>query len=111
MSPIPRWLEIATTDYNHLSHVLEVLSHRESKRERARSATRPERRSRIRAALSSVPREHVEHYGVAVGSRAEHTPHNRYYGVEPFDRTRVVVAVPSAPGDGDDGGGRYLNAN
>lgn len=104
---LPEWLRIAITSDKYLEHAIEITAARERKRENARDATRHnnERNNRYRLkvspsqVLNRIPNDHIEHYRVEVGSRPEHLSHNRYYAIEPYDRTRVVVD------------GHYLNAN
>ena len=130
----PSWLDAIINSHTHFDHIHSVLAARESKRERARSATRHSynssrrRRSLIGSSIVAIsrqpPREVLEHFSVETGSKEENLKLNRYYAIEPFDRTRVLVGGSStescrskdenekagkAAGVEEDG--RYLNAN
>lgn len=111
---LPGWLSHAFSDATHFANVYTVLSEREAKRERARSASRNnDNKSRARRAgkaiaspfTRNVPSDHLEHYSIEVGSRPEYLPFNRYYAIEPHERTRVGVCFPASPDE------EYLNAN
>ncbi len=111
---LPGWLNHAFSDATHFVNVYTVLNEREIKRERARSATRNlDNRSKARRAgkaiaspfTRNIPSAHLEQYSIEVGSRPEHLPFNRYYAIEPHDRTRVGVCFPASQDE------EYLNAN
>lgn len=111
---LPGWLSHAFSDATHFANAYTILNEREAKRERARSATRnDEHRSKARRAgkalvspfARSVPSTHLDQYSVEVGSRPEHLPYNRYYAIEPHERTRVGVYFPASQDE------EYLNAN
>lgn len=62
----------------------------------------------VEAATSSgIDKEQLVHYSVAIGKHPENAIYNRYNGVEPYDRTRVIVGC----GEGCEPQGRYLNAS
>ncbi|EIN14360.1 phosphotyrosine protein [Punctularia strigosozonata HHB-11173 SS5] len=134
MSAIPQWLH-TSHNHTHLERVIVELSKRERIRDAARSQSRRRampsrttRRSKVASMLAnsvpgiSGPEEAlVRYYAVSAGCDDEAQRCNRYYHLEPYDRTRVVV------GEGYEGhlesgqeqiekigtntGGRYLNAN
>ncbi|KAH8101345.1 protein-tyrosine phosphatase-like protein [Phellopilus nigrolimitatus] len=101
----PTWLKHALkesalekSEYFH-DHVFKILSNRERKRTLAqRSATR--HNSEPSRGSPDVPESHTEHYRAEVGLRPENEDENHYFGLLPYDRTRVIVDE-----------GRYLNAN
>ena len=114
LKKIPAWLSASITP-KHLRRVVAVLRERETKREAARSASRPidvvqpntthsSRASQFIASLR-LPKpgrgDVGEHYTIQTGCQVEHQPKNRYLDLEPYDRTRVLV--------GDEG--RYLHAS
>lgn len=102
--PKPQWLQSAQSS-SHLKSVLNVLRKREHYRQHLRlesrdsgSHSRSSSRRRRVSGNSNADQKAIDYYSVAVG--CENDSCNRYSDVEPYDRTRVVVA-----------GGRYLNAN
>lgn len=118
---LPKWL-IAAQSHPHLVEVLATLVAREQKRDVARNASRRAASpSSLRARVTSVripkihpSRQQVDHYSIAVGARPDNNPFNRYYQLEPYDRTRVIVNEDVDRGEhkkADRTGGRYLNAN
>ncbi|KAL5533640.1 hypothetical protein ACEPAG_100 [Sanghuangporus baumii] len=111
---LPDWLKRALFNREYQRYVYTVLADREKVREAARTLSRERRKSRrsllhnsIVSGLvkSSLPDSHKDFYRVDVGTERDNVPENRYYAIEPFDRTRVVV------GQTAEGKGRYLNAN
>lgn len=110
VAQIPEWLTAAwSTPY--LSFVLKTLAMRERIRDNARSMSRrqdsPPRRglSRLVSFNRTVKPGLPAQYSVCVGCQPENVHYNRYYQLEPYDRTRVIVA------EEEGSGGRYLNAN
>ena len=101
--PKPQWLQSAQSS-SHLKSVSNVLREREYYRQHLRSESRDSgshTRSSHRRRVpwdSNTDQKAIDYYSVAVGCKKDSC--NRYSDVEPYDRTRVVVA-----------GGRYLNAN
>ncbi|KLO06301.1 phosphatases II [Schizopora paradoxa] len=111
---LPGWLNNAFFDGAHFANVYTLLSEREAKRERARSAsrnrdddskTRRAGKAFIAPFSRTIPSDHLDHYSIEYGSRPEHLPFNRYYAIEPHERTRVGVCFPASSDD------EYLNAN
>ena len=116
----PGWLVKTVTNSEHLMHISAILATREEKRERARDVSRHKdprlgRKLRLRDSgdtslpTSQFSEEILQQYSVEIGSRAEHLRRNRYYQIEPFDRTRVTVTEDAEVSDEPEG--RYLNAN
>ncbi|KAF8640716.1 hypothetical protein AX17_000368 [Amanita inopinata Kibby_2008] len=111
---VPDWLAAAGS-VSYLKFVLKTLTERESLRDVARSVSRrqvpsPGRRPTPRFSPSRVTKQPTlkgtpAHYSVVVGCQPENALRNRYYQLEPYDRTRVVV------GGGQGSEGRYLNAS
>ncbi|EJC98673.1 phosphatases II, partial [Fomitiporia mediterranea MF3/22] len=114
---MPAWLQRALYDRSYQVHVYQELAARETARENARTISRTRNgkksgRSFLRASFSSsrrsaVPDSHADHYRVDIGTKKENLPENRYYAIEPFDRTRVVVDGLATDSQSE----RYLNAN
>jgi protein-tyrosine phosphatase len=113
----PPWLTKAVVNPEYWDRVLSVLTSREGQREQARDMSRHKdlyapRRVRQRnpsVSISHLPKEALQHYSVEIGSRSEHLRRNRYYQLEPYDRTRVTVSEDAQVSDEPEG--RYLNAN
>ncbi|KAH8099444.1 protein-tyrosine phosphatase-like protein [Cristinia sonorae] len=109
---VPRWL-VNSHDPRHFAAVIHSLADRELKRASARKASihradesRTHRALHLPSTIGKDDNE-VEHYSVAVAAHWDNLPSNRYSGVEPYDRTRVVVGC----GDKVEPSGRYLNAS
>lgn len=109
---LPPWLQAAQSR-SHSNTVLHVLAKRERQRDGARNASRhrshPSQAHRLFANAFQNP-DLVDRYSVATGH--ENRVGNRYLGVEPYDRTRVIVGGEGEQCDvGACGQGRYLNAS
>lgn len=113
----PPWLSAACAT-GVLGDTLRVLAAREQTRERLRGTSRQtSRANNLRSTLKSqiTGKESSNQYSVATGSSEENSRRNRYYQLEPYDRTRVVLSA----GDGTSATttnapssqGRYLNAS
>ncbi|KAF8899276.1 protein-tyrosine phosphatase-like protein [Infundibulicybe gibba] len=106
---IPSWLS-RTQSPKYQSEVLQTLAERELKREQARSASR-------RKSGTNKPKIYdSDHYAVNIGNQPENHPRNRYYELEPYDRTRVIVESGACGKEfngtsREAGQGRYLNAS
>ncbi|KAK2461520.1 hypothetical protein APHAL10511_005983 [Amanita phalloides] len=104
---IPGWLSAAGS-VQYLSFVLRSLTEREAIRDNARALSRRHVSSPNRRGMSFNPTQrkglHV-HYSVSVGCQPENALRNRYYQLEPYDRSRVVVVA----GQGSER--RYVNAS
>lgn len=107
---LPNWLRRALFDREYQRYVYSVLADREKVREAARTLSRERhknRRSFLRNSIVSgllspnLSDSQKDFYRVDVATERENVSENRYYAIEPFDRTRVVVGR----------NGRYLNAN
>ncbi|EMD32573.1 hypothetical protein CERSUDRAFT_118613 [Gelatoporia subvermispora B] len=114
---IPQWLQLSNSS-SHITSVIRTLQQRERTRSSARSASRhqshPSRAHRVAHIPSTLTTksEHVSYYSVSVGSNPDNVSCNRYSDIEPYDRTRVVVAANDLEkGDSATECGRYLNAN
>jgi protein tyrosine phosphatase len=119
---IPSWLSRAN-DKSHLESVISTLADREAKREIARSdssntvehsknAKKPAHSFRSLTLSRLLERNKPSgHYSVAIAHRADNQRKNRYYDIEPYDRTRVVVDVNEGEKSKGDGNGKYLNAS
>ncbi|OCH86652.1 phosphatases II [Obba rivulosa] len=114
---VPGWLHMSHSP-THLATAIRTLHQRERTRASARSASRhqshPSRAHRITHLPSSLTNksDHVKYYSVSVGSDPDNQPCNRYSDIEPYDRTRVVVAEGDLEkGDSATQRGRYLNAS
>ncbi|PFH52348.1 hypothetical protein AMATHDRAFT_79848 [Amanita thiersii Skay4041] len=110
-SSLPDWLSQAASP-SYLTRVLTSLDEREVIRDNARSTSRrtlpspSTRRQLLPSFHSNQPLKGlVAHYSVTIGCQPENALRNRYYQLEPYNRTRVLVPG----GQGSDG--RYLNAN
>jgi protein tyrosine phosphatase len=112
MSPIPNWL-ISSYTSEHLESVAKTLGKRESERNSARSTSRrkSEPKNKVSQLSSALHTKnpHHEYYSVSVGCQPENVVANRYYMLEPYDRTRVVIR--SNLSDVPETKGRYINAN
>ncbi|KXN88947.1 putative quinone oxidoreductase [Leucoagaricus sp. SymC.cos] len=97
-SNLPSWLSNAYTE-SHINLVLQTLAERESRRKNFRPEFPLSDFS-----LGNPAQPCLDHYSVAVASRRENLPHNRYSDVVPYDRTRVIVRSGVAAG-------RYINAS
>ncbi|KAJ7597735.1 protein-tyrosine phosphatase-like protein [Mycena floridula] len=105
---IPAWLS-----NSNITSSLHALSERETGRVKARSASRPATtrlkirhpRNIIPYALSATQSDLRDHYSVSIGAHPDNHHRNRYFDVEPYDRTRVVVAEEA------ENSGGYLNAS
>lgn len=116
---IPQWLILAR-EPTYQRAVFVELSRREKERAVYRS-TPPTNAtaSALRKLLpikSTLPQpekpDHSKHYSVAIGRDPAHRWGNRYSNIEPYDRTRVVVATSEAACLGcGEGKGRYFNGS
>jgi len=117
---LPKWL-ITAQSHPHLVQVLSTLTAREQKRDAARNASRRASSSSLRTRMTSVrvpgihpSKEQVDHFSIAVGAQQDNNIYNRYYQLEPYDRTRVIVNEDVDRGQSKTANrtaGRYLNAN
>jgi protein tyrosine phosphatase len=134
MSTIPQWLH-ASHNHSHLEQVIVSLSKRERIRDAARAQSRrrtlsagSSRRQKVGSYLSNAipgksgPDEAlVQYYAISAGCQDDAQGRNRYYQLEPYDRTRVIVGEGEGARlesgneqeerEGTSVGGRYLNAN
>ncbi|KAJ8523114.1 hypothetical protein ONZ45_g443 [Pleurotus djamor] len=113
-SSFPAWLANARSGAYRKAAML-VLNNREATRELARDLSRPHDRrpsnAHHSADYAAITQEVVEHFAVVVGSQPRHERKNRYYQLEAYDRTRVVVTDAECTSNGDDSCGGYLNAS
>ncbi|GLB43604.1 putative protein tyrosine phosphatase, catalytic domain [Lyophyllum shimeji] len=126
---IPPWLEKHSSN-TYLLAVFQCLASREKERELARSLseqasfdslhdTHPASRSKARQLISKFLQPHdsvTSHgrYSVAIGLHPANQLRNRYFDIQPYDRTRVVVnADQGVLTNGKEAGeqGKYLNAS
>ena len=112
-SKVPQWLQNAQIP-THRQSALQTLTRRERMRHAARSASAHKANESLRygsappaSAAAQEEDKEVEHYSIAIGMQPDNRMRNRYSGVEPYDRTRVVVGC----GDSCEPSGRYLNAS
>ncbi|KDQ31375.1 hypothetical protein PLEOSDRAFT_1037062 [Pleurotus ostreatus PC15] len=110
---LPTWLQRSTST-PYCASALKLLSERENIRAAAREESRPREETHhgSRRRRNFGP-EVIDHYSVETGAHPDQIHKNRYYMVEPYDRSRVVVgcADGEASGAGGQSCGRYLNAS
>ncbi|KAG9222270.1 hypothetical protein CCMSSC00406_0006567 [Pleurotus cornucopiae] len=110
---LPTWLQRSTST-PYCASALKLLSERENIRAAAREESRPREETQhgSRRRRNFGP-EVIDHYSVETGAHPDQIHKNRYYMVEPYDRSRVVVgcADGEASGAGGQSCGRYLNAS
>ncbi|KAF4606186.1 hypothetical protein EYR38_000235 [Pleurotus pulmonarius] len=110
---LPTWLQRSTST-PYCASALKLLAERENIRAAAREESRPRQESHhgSRRRRNFGP-EMIDHYSVETGAHPDQSHKNRYYMVEPYDRSRVVVGCTE--GEASDAGGqscgRYLNAS
>jgi len=111
-NPVPEWLEDCHS-VEHIDRVLDILADREKTRESARRASRhkshPSKVHRMLYTPATMlsDAEIVEHYSIGIGCHPHNAPCNRYTNVEPYDRTRVLIADNREIEEAE----RYLNAS
>lgn len=99
----PSWLQIALQK-SHIENVVTVLEYREFQRQIIRRS-RDSSSKRRNPPFPIEPGDQV-YYSCSVGKEPPHRSKNRYYALEPYDRTRVLV-----PDGIRTDNHRYLNAN
>ncbi|KAJ7459051.1 protein-tyrosine phosphatase-like protein [Mycena galericulata] len=95
---VPLWLS-KSFSHSHRRTIQATLKQRETTRAAIRSIYIKQLEP-----PQEIPRELVEYYSIAIGCRPDNAAKNRYSDIQPYDRTRVVVAGPK-------GTQRYLNAS
>ena len=109
--PLPQWLQ-ASLDPAHISAAVRDLE----KREAIRATARIPPRAQVRYSSNAAARLQEE-YSCGTSQWPDNRPANRYYGIDPYDRTRVLVPNPPIETGRSEAAGdaiaepRYINAN